>query len=155
MLLSDIDGWFAEGFDTADLQEAKALLEEMEIVLGSLLARQRFGLAAGAPVPPGPRPFTLGPEGGVRMSDEGGGTGEAPGRELAEAARASEACDGRSAHAGGAPGRPAGVACPPERRRCTPPATRAGPDRRTGRGHIQDQQASLGACGGRGACVTP
>ena len=84
-----------------------------------------------------------------------GGTGEAPGRELAAAARASEACDGRSAHAGDAPGRPAGVACPPERRRCTPPATRAGPNRRTGRGHIQDQQASLGACGGRGACVTP
>jgi cytochrome P450 family 110 len=48
---------------------------EMEIVLGSLLARQRFGLAAGAPVPPGPRPFTLGPKGGVRMSDEGGGDG--------------------------------------------------------------------------------
>jgi hypothetical protein len=29
MLLADIDGWFAGGFDTADLQEAKALLEEL------------------------------------------------------------------------------------------------------------------------------
>jgi len=28
-LLSDIYGWFTEGFDTADLQEAKALLEEL------------------------------------------------------------------------------------------------------------------------------
>jgi predicted ATPase len=27
-LLSGIYGWFTEGFDTADLQEAKALLEE-------------------------------------------------------------------------------------------------------------------------------
>ena len=28
-LLADIYGWFAEGFDTADLKEAKALLEEL------------------------------------------------------------------------------------------------------------------------------
>jgi predicted ATPase len=28
-LLADICGWFAEGFDTADLQEAKALLDEL------------------------------------------------------------------------------------------------------------------------------
>jgi predicted ATPase len=28
-LLSGIYGWFAEGFDTEDLQEAKALLEEL------------------------------------------------------------------------------------------------------------------------------
>ena len=28
-LLTDIYGWFAEGFDTADLKEAKALLEEL------------------------------------------------------------------------------------------------------------------------------
>jgi hypothetical protein len=27
--LAPIYGWFAEGFDTADLQEAKALLEEL------------------------------------------------------------------------------------------------------------------------------
>ena len=27
-LLSEIYGWFAEGFDTADLKDAKALLEE-------------------------------------------------------------------------------------------------------------------------------
>ena len=27
-LLAPIYGWFTEGFDTADLQEAKALLEE-------------------------------------------------------------------------------------------------------------------------------
>ncbi|MBV8055372.1 MAG: hypothetical protein JO071_09055, partial [Deltaproteobacteria bacterium] len=28
-LLGDIYGWFTEGFDTADLKEAKALLEEL------------------------------------------------------------------------------------------------------------------------------
>jgi predicted ATPase len=29
-LLADVYGWFTEGFDTADLQEAKALLEDLE-----------------------------------------------------------------------------------------------------------------------------
>ena len=28
-LLSEIYGWFTEGFDTADLKEAKVLLEEL------------------------------------------------------------------------------------------------------------------------------
>jgi predicted ATPase len=28
-LLAEIYGWFTEGFDTADLQDAKALLEEL------------------------------------------------------------------------------------------------------------------------------
>jgi hypothetical protein len=28
-LLSEIYGWFTQGFDTKDLQEAKALLEEL------------------------------------------------------------------------------------------------------------------------------
>jgi predicted ATPase len=28
-LLAEIYGWFTEGFDTKDLQEAKALLEEL------------------------------------------------------------------------------------------------------------------------------
>ncbi len=28
-MLSEIYGWFTEGFDTADLKEAKALLEEL------------------------------------------------------------------------------------------------------------------------------
>ena len=28
-LLAPVYGWFTEGFDTADLQEAKALLEEL------------------------------------------------------------------------------------------------------------------------------
>ena len=28
-LLAELYGWFIEGFDTADLQEAKALLEEL------------------------------------------------------------------------------------------------------------------------------
>jgi predicted ATPase len=28
-LLTEICGWFTEGFDTRDLQEAKALLEEL------------------------------------------------------------------------------------------------------------------------------
>jgi predicted ATPase len=30
MLLAEVYGWFSEGFDTADLREAKALLEELE-----------------------------------------------------------------------------------------------------------------------------
>jgi predicted ATPase len=29
-LLAEIYGWFTEGFDTVDLQEAKALLEELQ-----------------------------------------------------------------------------------------------------------------------------
>ena len=29
LLLAEIYGWFTEGFDTADLQEARALLEEL------------------------------------------------------------------------------------------------------------------------------
>jgi predicted ATPase len=28
-MLADIYGWFSEGFETKDLQEAKALLEEL------------------------------------------------------------------------------------------------------------------------------
>jgi hypothetical protein len=28
-MLAEIYGWFSEGFDTADLKEAKALLEEL------------------------------------------------------------------------------------------------------------------------------
>jgi len=28
-MLSEIYGWFTEGFDTADLKDAKALLEEL------------------------------------------------------------------------------------------------------------------------------
>jgi hypothetical protein len=28
-MLSEIYGWFTEGFDTKDLQEAKALIEEL------------------------------------------------------------------------------------------------------------------------------
>ena len=31
-LLAPIYGWFTEGFDTADLQEARALLEELIIM---------------------------------------------------------------------------------------------------------------------------
>ena len=30
-MLSEIYGWFTEGFDTKDLQEAKALLEELSV----------------------------------------------------------------------------------------------------------------------------
>ena len=30
MRLAQIYGWFTEGFDTADLKEAKALLDELE-----------------------------------------------------------------------------------------------------------------------------
>jgi predicted ATPase len=29
-MLTDIYGWFTEGFDTADLKDAKALLNELE-----------------------------------------------------------------------------------------------------------------------------
>ena len=29
-LLAPVYGWFTEGFDTADLKEAKALLDELE-----------------------------------------------------------------------------------------------------------------------------
>jgi hypothetical protein len=29
-ILPQVVGWFTEGFDTADLQEAKTLLEELE-----------------------------------------------------------------------------------------------------------------------------
>ena len=29
VMLAEIYGWFTEGFDTADLKEAKALLEEL------------------------------------------------------------------------------------------------------------------------------
>ena len=36
-MLSEIYDWFTEGFDTKDLQEAKALLEELNHwVIGSL-----------------------------------------------------------------------------------------------------------------------
>ncbi len=28
-LLGDVDNWFTEGFDTADLKEAKALLDDL------------------------------------------------------------------------------------------------------------------------------
>jgi predicted ATPase len=30
-LLAPVYGWFTEGFDTRDLKEAKALLEELEV----------------------------------------------------------------------------------------------------------------------------
>jgi hypothetical protein len=31
-MLTEIYGWFTEGFDTADLKDAKALLDELNIV---------------------------------------------------------------------------------------------------------------------------
>ena len=40
-LLAPIYGWFTEGFDTADLQEAKALLEEF-IVTGQKTVLAHF-----------------------------------------------------------------------------------------------------------------
>jgi cytochrome P450 len=40
---------------------------EMKIVLGTLLAQHRFGLAENKPIKPMPRTFTIGPKGGVRM----------------------------------------------------------------------------------------
>ena len=35
-MLAEIYNWFTEGFDTKDLQEAKALLDELKNVSGSL-----------------------------------------------------------------------------------------------------------------------
>lgn len=52
---------------------------EMKIVLGSLLAQYRFGLAEDTPVTPVPRTFTIGPKGGVRMICHGPVAGEAMG----------------------------------------------------------------------------
>jgi predicted ATPase len=34
-MLAEIYGWFTEGFDTKDLQEAKALLEELDQETGN------------------------------------------------------------------------------------------------------------------------
>jgi cytochrome P450 len=48
---------------------------EMAIVLGSLVAQHRFGLAEETPVTPVPRTFTIGPKGGVRMIYDGPVTG--------------------------------------------------------------------------------
>ena len=31
-LLAPVDGWFTEGFDTADLKEAKALLDRLSLI---------------------------------------------------------------------------------------------------------------------------
>jgi len=31
VMLAEIYGWFTEGFDTADLKDAKALLEELSV----------------------------------------------------------------------------------------------------------------------------
>jgi predicted ATPase len=36
-LLAPVDGWFIEGFDTRDLKEARALLEELEALERSSL----------------------------------------------------------------------------------------------------------------------
>jgi cytochrome P450 family 110 len=52
---------------------------EMKIVLGSLLAQHRFGLADDTPVTPVPRTFTIGPKGGVRMIYHGPAAGETAG----------------------------------------------------------------------------
>ena len=52
---------------------------EMEIVLGSLIAQHRLGLAEDTPVPPVPRTFTIGPKGGVRMIYYGPAAGETVG----------------------------------------------------------------------------
>ena len=39
-MLADIYGWFTEGFDTADLKEAKALLDELSGFALNLVATQ-------------------------------------------------------------------------------------------------------------------
>jgi hypothetical protein len=40
-MLSDVYNWFTEGFDTKDLQEAKALLEELERQKGPKQGRRK------------------------------------------------------------------------------------------------------------------
>ncbi len=52
---------------------------EMKIILGSLLALHRFGLAKDTPIPPVPRTFTIGPKGGVQMIYRGAAVGETVG----------------------------------------------------------------------------
>src|SRR5262249_12524361 len=50
VLLAPISSWFTEGFDTADLQEAKAWLEDLASRRGHVPARaQRTLTAAGGP----------------------------------------------------------------------------------------------------------
>jgi len=43
-LLSPVYGWFKEGFDTRDLKEAKALLEEMQQGVFFITSKQRASL---------------------------------------------------------------------------------------------------------------
>ena len=43
-LLADSDGWFTEGFDTADLQEAKTLLYHIAMSIAHSLHRQNRGM---------------------------------------------------------------------------------------------------------------
>jgi hypothetical protein len=40
-MLADIYGWFTEGFDTKDLQEAKTLLEELAYRRESVVGREQ------------------------------------------------------------------------------------------------------------------
>jgi hypothetical protein len=39
-LFAAVYGWFAEGFDTRDLKEAKALLNELELIARGLYFRK-------------------------------------------------------------------------------------------------------------------
>ena len=43
-VLAEIYGWFTEGFDTADLQEAKALLDELSCLCIVMDTDTRYGL---------------------------------------------------------------------------------------------------------------
>ena len=43
-LLASVYGWFTEGFDTLDLKEAKALLEQLALQRGQAgVSKERFG----------------------------------------------------------------------------------------------------------------
>ena len=45
-MLAEIYGWFTEGFETADLKDAKALLARTKRIAWSARLRSNFGLSA-------------------------------------------------------------------------------------------------------------
>ena len=48
-LLAPIYGWFTEGFDTKDLKEAKALLDELRDCTGAAVGAEAVAVAAEPP----------------------------------------------------------------------------------------------------------
>jgi len=64
-MLSEIYGWFTEGFDTKDLQEAKALLEGVSRTLDGKLSDALGKMRAGPSEPPFRRRLQTAPGCGV------------------------------------------------------------------------------------------